>query len=178
LKTLALVPVPSSLMSLFGGGGGAAVGTGLTLKAAAALTAGLAIGGAGYEGASHVPWRAERPTAAAAQNRIGGIAAARDGSFASRGAARVVPGAGTRGHAPKSKNVKPKKAKTHGRASQAALARKNAKVAIHGRGAEQSSRARLAGGVRVHSTARVKPKKLRLPGPIGERPARRHGKKK
>src|SRR6185312_2819670 len=44
LKTLALVPVPSSLMSLFGGGGaavGTGLGTGLTLKAAAALTAGL-----------------------------------------------------------------------------------------------------------------------------------------
>src|SRR4051794_16301248 len=50
LKTLALVPVPSSLMSLFGGGGGAAVGTGLALKAAAALTAGVAIGGGFFPG--------------------------------------------------------------------------------------------------------------------------------
>src|SRR6059058_545773 len=49
LKTLALVPIPSSLTSLFGGGG-AAVGTGVALKAAAAVTAGLVIGGAGYEG--------------------------------------------------------------------------------------------------------------------------------
>jgi RNA polymerase sigma-70 factor (ECF subfamily) len=183
LKTLALVPVPSSLLSLFGGGGGAAVGTGLgtglTLKAAAALTAGLAIGGASYEGVRHVPWQAERP-AAAAQNRIGGIAAARSGAFASRGTSRVTPaaGAGARGHAAKNKSVKPKKAKTHGRANQSALARKNASLASHGRGAEQSSRARLAGGARVHTTTRVKPKQLRLPGPIGERPAHRHGKKK
>ena len=68
LKTLALVPVPSSLMSLFGGGGGAAVGTGLALKAAAALTAGVAIGGASYEGVRHAPWhaRAERRQACAA----------------------------------------------------------------------------------------------------------------
>jgi len=45
LKSLAFVPVPGSLASFFGGGG-AAVGTGLALKAAAAVTAGLAIGGA------------------------------------------------------------------------------------------------------------------------------------
>ena len=183
LKTLALAPVPSSLMSLFGGGGaavGTGLGTGLTLKAAAALTAGLAIGGAGYEGASHVPWKAERPTAAAAQNGIGGIAAARDGAFAPRGTSRATPaaGVGTRGHGAKSKNLKPKKAKTHGRANQSALARKNATLATHGRGAEQSSRARLAVGARVRPTPRAKPKQLRLPGPIGERPVHRHGKKK
>jgi hypothetical protein len=180
LKTLALVPVPSSLMSLFGGGGGAAVGTGLTLKAAAALTAGLAIGGASYEGVRHVPWQAERPTAAAAQNGVSGIAEARDVVFASRGTSRVTPaaGAGTRGHAAKTKSIKPKKAKTHGHANQAALARKNASVASHGRGAEQSSIARLAGGARVRPATRVKPKQLRLPGPVGERPAHRHGKKK
>jgi RNA polymerase sigma-70 factor (ECF subfamily) len=52
LKSLALVPVPSSLGSFFGGG--AAVGTGLAFKAAAAVTAGLAIGGASYEGVRHV----------------------------------------------------------------------------------------------------------------------------
>src|SRR5256886_6810434 len=49
LKTLALVPIPSSLTSLFGGGG-AAVGTGVAVKSAAALTAGLVIGGGRYEG--------------------------------------------------------------------------------------------------------------------------------
>jgi RNA polymerase sigma-70 factor, ECF subfamily len=180
LKTLALAPVPSSLMSLFGGGGGAAVGTGLTLKAAAALTAGLAIGGASYEGVRHVPWQAESPTAAAAQPRVGGIAAARDAAFAPRGTSRVTPaaGAGTRGHAGKTKSLNPKKVKTHGHANQSALTRKNGSLASHGRGAEQSSRAGLAGGTRVHLTTRVKPKQLRLPGPIGERPAHRHGKKK
>ena len=65
LKTLALVPIPTSLTSFFGGGGGAAVGTGLVLKAAAAVTAGLALGGAGYEGVRHAPWHAPRPSAAA-----------------------------------------------------------------------------------------------------------------
>src|SRR5207244_2865407 len=52
LKSLALVPIPGSLGSFFGGGG-AAVGTGLAVKAAAAVTAGLVIGSAGYEGARH-----------------------------------------------------------------------------------------------------------------------------
>jgi RNA polymerase sigma-70 factor, ECF subfamily len=57
LKTLALVPLPGSLGSFFGGGGAAAVGTGVALKAATALTAGLVIGGAGYEGVKHAPWQ-------------------------------------------------------------------------------------------------------------------------
>jgi RNA polymerase sigma factor (sigma-70 family) len=52
LKTLALVPLPSSLGSFFGGS--AAVGSGVALKAAVALTAGLVIGGAGYEGVKEV----------------------------------------------------------------------------------------------------------------------------
>jgi len=49
LKSLAAVPVPASLTSLFGGGG-AAVGTGLALKAGVAVATGLALGGAGYVG--------------------------------------------------------------------------------------------------------------------------------
>jgi len=53
IKSLAAIPVPTSLTSLFGGGGGAALGTGLALKAAAALTAGALVGGAGYEGVQH-----------------------------------------------------------------------------------------------------------------------------
>src|SRR6476619_4847106 len=86
LKTLALVPVPSSLMSLFGGGGGAAVGTGLALKAAAALTAGVAIGGASYEGVRHAPWHA-RPNAAKPVQRIPVVAASASGLAPNRGAA-------------------------------------------------------------------------------------------
>jgi RNA polymerase sigma-70 factor (ECF subfamily) len=171
MKTLALVPVPSSLMSLFGGGSGAAVGTGLTLKAAAAVTAGLAIGGASYEGVHHVRWNTQKPAAAAAgQNAVGGVAAPRDAALSPRGPSRVLPaaGSGKHGHAAKTDNVKKtKKAKTHGRAN-------------HGTGAAQSNRAHSA-GVRVHQNAKLKPKRLRLPGPIGERPAPRrvrHGKQK
>src|SRR6266581_4622153 len=53
IKSLAAVPLPASVTSLFGGGGGAAVGTGLAVKAAAAVTAGALVGGAGYEGVQH-----------------------------------------------------------------------------------------------------------------------------
>jgi RNA polymerase sigma-70 factor (ECF subfamily) len=63
LKSLALVPLPGSLGSFFGGGS-AAVGTGVALKAAAALTAGVVIGGAGYEGVRHAPWRPPASNAA------------------------------------------------------------------------------------------------------------------
>ena len=59
LKSLALVPVPGSLASFFGGGG-AAVGTGLALKAAAAVTAGLVIGGASVATVEHPPWKSHR----------------------------------------------------------------------------------------------------------------------
>src|SRR5213079_2230318 len=75
LKTLALVPVPGSLTSLFGGGG-AAVGTGLALKAAAAVTASLVIGGASYEGVRHAPWHAKPPAAAPPQAELGAGASA------------------------------------------------------------------------------------------------------
>ena len=90
LKTLALVPVPSSLMSLFGGGGGAAVGTGLALKAAAALTAGVAIGGASYEGVRHAPWHA-RPSAAKPAHRIPVAAASASGLAPNHGVVHGAP---------------------------------------------------------------------------------------
>src|SRR5439155_24313550 len=51
-KALAAVPLPSSLASLFGGGG-AAVGTGVAMKAAAVLATGALVGGLGYEGVRH-----------------------------------------------------------------------------------------------------------------------------
>jgi RNA polymerase sigma-70 factor, ECF subfamily len=184
LKTLALVPVPGSLTSLFGGGSGAAVGTGLTLKAAAAVTAGLAIGGAGYEGVRNVPWHAEKP-AAAAKHAVGGVAAPRSAAvspaLSPRAPSRVTPAAsGTHGHVVKTKNVKlkkGKKAKTHGRAANRGSSG-NGRAAAHGSVAD---RARPMGSARLYHSVKLKPKRLRLPGPIGERPVprhRRHGKSK
>jgi RNA polymerase sigma-70 factor (ECF subfamily) len=64
LKSLALVPVPGSLGSFFGGGG-AAVGTGLGLKAVAAVTAGVVIGGASVATVRHTHWTSHPATYAA-----------------------------------------------------------------------------------------------------------------
>jgi RNA polymerase sigma factor (sigma-70 family) len=65
LRSLGAMPLPASLTSFFGGGG-AAVGTGLAVKAAAAVTVGAVIGGTAYEGARHAPWMANKPAAAPA----------------------------------------------------------------------------------------------------------------
>src|ERR671936_256350 len=64
IKSLAAVPLPTSLTTLFGGGG-AAVGTGLALKAAAAVTVGAIAGGAGYEGIQHAVKQHQAPPPAA-----------------------------------------------------------------------------------------------------------------
>jgi RNA polymerase sigma-70 factor, ECF subfamily len=62
-KALAVVPVPSSLTSLFGGGG-AAVGTGVAVKAAAVVAAGVVATGAGYKGAQELTHPKQKPVAA------------------------------------------------------------------------------------------------------------------
>src|ERR671935_344423 len=54
LKSLALVPIPSSL-GLFFGGGSTAVSTALAFKAAAAVTAGVSRGGGGAPAGRHPP---------------------------------------------------------------------------------------------------------------------------
>jgi RNA polymerase sigma factor (sigma-70 family) len=52
LKALAAIPLPQSLVGLFGGGG-AAVGGGVAIKAAAVTAAAALVTGAGYEGVKH-----------------------------------------------------------------------------------------------------------------------------
>src|SRR3954471_9261211 len=49
LKSLGAIPVPASLLSLFGGGGGAAAGGAVAAKAAAVVVAACVAGGAGFE---------------------------------------------------------------------------------------------------------------------------------
>ena len=61
LKSLALVPVPGSLSSFFGGG--SAVGTGLALKAIAAVTAGVVVGGASVATVEQKPWKRQAKAA-------------------------------------------------------------------------------------------------------------------
>ena len=67
LRSLGLVPVPSSLLSLFGGGATSTLGTTLAVKAAAAVAVGAVVGGVGYEGVRHVTH--VQPAARAATKR-------------------------------------------------------------------------------------------------------------
>jgi hypothetical protein len=175
LKTLALVPVPGSLTSLFGGGG-ATVGAGLALKAAAAVTAGLVIGGAGYEGVRYAPWHAQKPAAAVPQRSVapgGAVVAPRKPS-------RLTGAAIPRSH-PTVANAKPKKAnklKTHGRGNGASSAGGASVAAGHVKVAHQLHQASPARGAAGHKKARQKPKSHQLPGPIGKGPPAGHGKQK
>ena len=171
LKTLALVPVPSSLTSLFGGGSGAAVGTGVALKAAAAVTAGLAIGGATYEGVRQAPWHTEKPAAAAKKASVA-AAAPRNAALSPRSPSpsRVGPWAasGAHGHKAKTKNLK---AKTHTRANHAG-------AVSHGKAVGQTQRVHSTGGAPAHWRAKVTPRRLRLPGSVRDRPPSGRGKQK
>jgi RNA polymerase sigma-70 factor (ECF subfamily) len=68
IKSLAAIPLPTSLGSLFGGGSagtGAAIGGGLAFKAAAVGAGALIASGVGYEGAKHTFLRPARPHASA-----------------------------------------------------------------------------------------------------------------
>src|SRR3954469_16370674 len=66
LKSLAAIPLPQSLVGLFGGGGGAAVGGGIAVKAAALGASALVATGVGYEGVKHGIWKPPANTRAAA----------------------------------------------------------------------------------------------------------------
>ena len=66
IKSLAAIPLPTSLSSLFGGGGSAAVGGGLAFKAAALGAGALLATGVGYEGARHTIWKPATKHAAVA----------------------------------------------------------------------------------------------------------------
>jgi RNA polymerase sigma factor (sigma-70 family) len=73
-KALAAVPLPTSLTSLFGGGG-AAVGTGVAAKAAAVVAAGVVATGAGYKGAQELT-QPKRAAVAAQPAEVGAVVAA------------------------------------------------------------------------------------------------------
>jgi RNA polymerase sigma factor (sigma-70 family) len=167
LKTLALVPVPGSLTSLFGGGSGAAVGTGIALKAAAAVTAGLAIGGATYEGVRQAPWHAEKPAAAAKKASVA-AAAPRNAALSPRSSSRVAPASGAHGHRAKTKNVK---AKAHARANHMG-------AVSHGKAVGQAQRVHPTGGAPAHWRPKLTHRRMRLPGSVRDRPATGRGKQK
>ncbi len=174
LKTLALVPVPGSLSSFFGGG--AAVGTGLGIKAAAAITAGLVIGGAGYEGVQHSPLRTHRAPAAVPSTP----------SVAVVGANAVVPA--PRGHIPQT--ATPARGKSHGKPAKGITAADHGnkgKQHANGRGHQKHYAGDASVAARhVHAThpahpshpapshRKVKPKRHLLPGPFDTRPPPSH----
>jgi RNA polymerase sigma-70 factor (ECF subfamily) len=182
LKTLALVPLPTSLTSLFGGGG-TAVGTGIALKAAAAVTAGLAIGGAGYEGAQHVTWHVQKPVVAASHVSPAAVSAPDNFAKAPRDSARAGSlGGGTKVHAPKRANAgskKAKKAKTNGRparASRGHAAAGNARVKVAH--VPQRGRAGRAALPPRKAKPHRKPKAHVQPGPRAVHPPADQGKQK
>src|SRR6266700_2491980 len=61
IRSLAAIPLPTSLASYFGGGaataGGSLFGAGIVMKAAAVGAVAVVAGGVGYEGVTHAPWR-------------------------------------------------------------------------------------------------------------------------
>lgn len=182
LKTLALVPIPSSLTSLFGGGG-AAVGTGVALKAAAAVTAGLVIGGAGYEGVHHATLHKKKPSASSAP-----LAAAASATPAAGATphGQIVRGTKSNGHASsvrghgiqhqKAKPTKKNQAHARGRGAHNKHYLGDASVAArHVKVAHAPARGN-AGTVPHHRRVRAKAKKHQLPGPFDAAPPHTNGK--
>jgi RNA polymerase sigma-70 factor (ECF subfamily) len=177
LKGLALVPVPSSLASFFGGGG-AAVGTGLAIKAAAAITAGLVIGGTGYEGVRHAPWRKAKPMATppvvAAVPPTARVPAPREHMPVASAAVRGRHGqAGTKGGAAGQK-AKQKKQHTNGRSHRPTRYAGDASVAArHVKATHPTHPARPAPRPQSHPQAKPKAKR-QLPGPFDTSPPRQN----
>jgi RNA polymerase sigma-70 factor (ECF subfamily) len=90
IKSLAAIPLPTSLGSLFGGGGSAAVGGGLAFKAAALGAGALLATGVGYEGARHSIWKpaTKHAAVAAATKQPTSAGTTRISSFTPRPAVR------------------------------------------------------------------------------------------
>jgi RNA polymerase sigma factor (sigma-70 family) len=75
LKSLAAVPIPSSLASFFGGGGaalGGGAGLAFAAKAASVVVAGIVAAGAGYESVRFFTGAAKRPAAPARSTPVRG----------------------------------------------------------------------------------------------------------
>jgi RNA polymerase sigma factor (sigma-70 family) len=140
LKSLAAVPIPTSLATFFGGSG-AAVGTGIAIKAVAVVAAGAVMGGAGYEAAHKVthhrlaapapPPAAAKPARTVAPPRVD--RAARTAPASASHAAVKAPnrGAAARG-TPPGQAVRAKHANEHAKQHQTAKAKANGHAQGHG----------------------------------------------
>ena len=182
LKTLALVPIPTSLTSLFGGGG-AAVGTGVALKAAAAVTAGLAIGGASYEGVHQATLHRNKPSAAPAS--VVRAVQPRQNASATTPRGQVLRAAHAKAQA--------HSVKGHGIAQKQAKAHKSQATHVQGRGAQKKhylgdasvaarhvkvAHAPARGHARTvshHRRTRTRANRNQLPGPFDASPPSGHG---
>jgi hypothetical protein len=173
-KSLGLIPVPTSLGSLFGGGstavatGGAAVGTGLAVKTAAAVTATLVIGAGGYEGVRYAPWKSKhaptvKPKPAPSGLRGGAKVApvAPSGGSSTFGQPARGPFQGGNGQSVKTHAAK---AGTHGQGKKADRGNsgKSHKLVASGRGHVQKQHTSIASG---HSRPRSKPVRAHSPQP-------------
>jgi RNA polymerase sigma-70 factor, ECF subfamily len=178
-KSLAVVPLPGSLASLFGGGG-AAVGGGIALKAAALVAAGAVATGVGYETVRHAPFRHPEPAVAAeAKQKTPSVQTAaavtppraRDGLVRSHSSERPTP-APPRAKAVHGKATAPGQAKKAAVAAAAAgKAHGNAKS--HGssnRGGHQA-RGHTKASYHAHASARAQT-------PAGRSRPKVHGPKK
>ncbi|HET9673900.1 MAG TPA: sigma-70 family RNA polymerase sigma factor [Gaiellaceae bacterium] len=162
-KALAAVPLPTSLTSLFGGGG-AAVGTGVAAKAAAVVAAGVVATGAGYKGAQELT----QPKRKAVASQPAEAAAVAAPVVVARRAAPVVKAKPTRAAAAKPKPAaKPKQsANAHGRATAPGQLKK-ASVALA---------PRVAKAHKQKSTKKAKPARSRahVPKPTPPGRAKKH----
>jgi RNA polymerase sigma factor (sigma-70 family) len=181
LRSLGVVTVPSSLTSLFGGGG-AAVGTGLAAKAAVVVTAGVVLGGAGYEGVHRVVARhPHHPAARSAQVRSSAHASARSAvAGVAGGQGRVTPAEaspGLRKHGPGKKaahgrgyagDASVAARHVHGQKSRSVVHSNKASRAKHGTGGIPS-RVKTTKSAKTVPLARSKPHTnkppVQLPGP-------------
>jgi RNA polymerase sigma-70 factor (ECF subfamily) len=170
-KSLGLIPVPASLGSLFGGGstavtaGGAAMGTGLAVKTAAAVTATLVIGVGGYEGLRDAPWKSEHAPAAKpkpiqSELKVAPVAATRGSSTFEQQARGPFQG-GNSGHV----KTHAAKAGTHGQGKKAERASvgKSHKLVSSGRAHKQKQHTGVAVG---HSKPRPMPVRAHAPHPV------------
>jgi RNA polymerase sigma factor (sigma-70 family) len=177
LKSLALIPVPGSLGSFFGGGG-TAVGTGLAVKAAAALTAGVVIGGASYEGAKRAPWqkRSAEPAAQAIVQAVSANAIVTAPREHIPRASATPTGKAAHGHASLAKQKQAKKG-THGKGQALAHGKGQTKkhyvgdASVSARHVHAPKPSRPVHPARPTRPQRAsKPKRRQLPGPFGEKP--------
>ncbi len=177
-KSLAAVPLPGSLASLFGGGG-AAVGGGIAIKAAALIATGVVASGVGYETVRHAPFRLTPPAAA----KAAGQETPADKSGAAVVPPRVREGLIRRDATRTTTSAPAKPRSEHGKAAAPGQAKKAAaaRAVVHGNGKSNGHRNSSRGGhlARGHAKASHQPQPTtRTHASTGRSQPKVHGPKK